>query len=266
MRPTIKPLCPSIPAVLTALGLAWLTVLGHAQEVEVPAGGEGAIPAGPNEPTFEGGADGDIAAPPPMNGDGAFAGDPNPAEDAGGNLDQLRIDLSGAGFEVPLAAFEIFPQGVRVEIQSLVNELLPLLAQGREQELSQFFDDKGDRIATVFDQLGLEPNADDLLDVPLAGDSIKFPNEFENYAAYLDTLKLEPFERDYMLQSREIAVQYEGRIESALQDQAKIQTALEDYQQRLEALNERYAEQFREQYLDSIERAGLDGRRPDIDR
>ena len=116
----------------------------------------------------------------------------------------------------------------------------------------------------MFDQLGLEPNADTLLAVSTS--TIKFPNEFEDYAAYLDSLELEPFERDYMLRSHEIAKHYEDSISAALGNRAMVQTTLEDYQSQLETLNERYAEQFREQSIESIERAGADGRRPDIDR
>ncbi len=189
--------------------------------------------------------------------------------DAGGGVEllQLGADLANAGFEVPLTAFEIFPESVRSDIQDLVGQLLPLLEVGKEDELTEFFDNEGSRIATVFDQLGLQPNAESLLDGPNnPSSSIKFPNEFEDYEAYLDSLELQPFEREYMLESHRIAEAYETGITNALDDQAKLQTALEDYQEELESLNERYAEQFREQYLESIERAGLDGRRPDIDR
>lgn len=212
--------------------------------------GEGA-PASNEDPTQEGdrvdnGFDADVAGSP-------------------ANFDQVRIDLEDQGFRVPLQAFEIFPENVRQEIQTLVGQLLPLLAEGREKDLSLFFDAQGERIATVFDQLGLEQNSDALLALP-STDSIKFPNEFEDYAAYLDTLELEPFERDYMLQSHLIAEQYEQEIAQALADREKVQSALEDYKTRLEALNERYEEQFREQFLESLDRAGADGRRPDIDR
>lgn len=198
----------------------------------------------------------------PANGDGEFSDNAFRNRD----LSQLTEDLAKQGFEVPLTAFEIFPETVRGEIQSLVAELLPLLEQGKEQELSQFFDDQGHRIATVFDQLGLQPKADALLADPASGGTIKFPDEFDDYDAYLDSLDLQPFEREFMLQSHRIAERYEDDLLAARNDGSKIQSALETYREKLETLNERYAEQFREQFLESIDRAGADGRRPDVDR
>lgn len=185
-------------------------------------------------------------------------------------LDQLGADLGTRGLEVPEAAFDIFPASVKSEIQSLITALLPVIDSGDQAELDTFFSQEGDRIATVFDQLGLSPNAESLLDNPLAepagGSTIKFPDEFANYEAYLESLELEDFEREYMLASRGIAVSYETNIASALGDRERVQSALETYQTQLESLNERYEEQFRELSLESIERAGADGQRPDIDR
>lgn len=222
-----------------------------------PDPNDGGDPASEDEP-----------ASPNFVDNGFDATDGGEAEGAGGrapDFTALMRDLSDQGFRVPLQAFEIFPDSVRQDIQSLVTQLLPLMEPGREEDLTRFFDDQGDRIATVFDQPGLEPNADALLAVPNPG-SIKFPDEFENYATYLETLNLEPFERDYMLQSHQIAENYRQEISQALADQERIQSALESYQNRLEALNERYEEQFREQFLESIDRAGAEGRRPDVDR
>ena len=221
---------------------------GLAPEVAGPEGN-------PGEP------DASFAGPEGLDDLGATPAGP---EADAGLRDQLNIDLTNSGFAVPQAAFEIFPTAVQDEIQTLVTKLLPLLEPGQEKRLATFFEEEGDQIATVFDQLGLEPTADTLIDVPSS--TIKFPNEFENYALYLDSLELAPFERDYMLRSHEIAKQYEDGITSALGNRAMVQSTLEDYQMQLEALNERYAEQFREQSLESIERAGADGRRPDIDR
>ncbi|MFT5191020.1 MAG: hypothetical protein ACI957_004058 [Verrucomicrobiales bacterium] len=241
--------------------LAWLLLLVGsalcpplmAQDGEEDASGLGvAIPAGPND-AFEGEG-------------GAINVELAPADadaNADARLDPINNDLANSGL-IPKAAFEIFPAAVQGEIRDLVSQLLPLLEVGQEKELATFFESQGNRIATMFDQLGLEPNADTLLAVSTS--TIKFPNEFEDYAAYLDSLELEPFERDYMLRSHEIAKHYEDSISAALGNRAMVQTTLEDYQSQLETLNERYAEQFREQSIESIERAGADGRRPDIDR
>ncbi len=186
-------------------------------------------------------------------------------------LARLGADISDRGFAVPDAAFDIFPASVKVDIQDLMTRLLPVIDSQDQTALDAFFDKEGDRIATVFDQLGLSPNAESLIVLPNAvpgdnGTTIKFPNEFENYEEYLESLEIEGFERDYMLASRQIAESYESTMETALGDGERVQSALEVYQTQLESLNERYAEQFRELSLDSIERAGADGRRPDIDR
>lgn len=227
--------------------------------------------------------DGDGAVAGPA-GEGAGAPDPLspnvPMVDAADNdnrvvfdaeLAQLGADISERGFAVPEAAFDIFPSSVKVDIQDLMTRLLPVIDSQDQTALDAFFDKEGDRIATVFDQLGLTPSANSLIDLPLAGPAangttIKFPNEFENYEAYLESLELEDFERDYMLASRQIAESYESSMAAALGDRERVQSALEVYQTQLESLNERYAEQFRELSLESIERAGTDGRRPDIDR
>ena len=187
-------------------------------------------------------------------------------------------DLSSLGDDIPVSALEIFPEPVRRDIRDLISELLPLLQEDSEEALDDFFDQKGAQIATVFDQLGLQQNASALLALengdfafvaPAAAGgngTIKFPDEFEDYAAYLDSLELEPFEREYMLRSHQIAEEYQDNLFQALGNGAPVQSALETYQLRLEALNEKYAEQFRERFLDGIDRTEADGRRPGIDR
>ena len=184
-------------------------------------------------------------------------------------------DLNVAGLDFDEGAFAEFPDSVKADVQTLVGQLLPLLAVGREKELQGFFDREGQRIATVFDQIGVERNADGLLAVADAGDNdgggvttsaLSFPNEFADYQAYLDTLKLDPFERDYMLESRNVAEGYRIRVANAQGAQEGIQRALESYQQQLEEINERFAEQFRDKFLESLDNAGPDGGRPDIDR
>ena len=183
--------------------------------------------------------------------------------------------MNVAGFDFDEGAFAEFPDSVKDDVQTLVGQLLPLLAVGREKELHGFFDREGQRIATVFDQIGVERNADGLLAVADAGDNdgggvttsaLSFPNEFANYQAYLDTLKLDPFERDYMLESRNVAEGYRIRVANSQGAQEGIQRALESYQQQLEEINERFAEQFRDKFLESLDNVGPDGGRPDIDR
>ena len=229
-------------------------------------GGDGAVvePAG----EAEGGG-----APGPLNPNGPLGdvtdNDNRVVFDV--ELAQLGVDISERGFAVPDAAFDIFPSSVKVDIQDLMTRLLPVIDSQDQTALDTFFDKEGDRIATVFDQLGLTPNAESLMALPNAapaanGTTIKFPNEFESYEGYLESLELEGFERDYMLASRQIAESYESTMETVLGDRERVQSALEVYQTQLESLNERYAEQFRELSLESIERAGADGRRPDIDR
>ena len=245
------------------LGLA--VVLGVLTAVPLVAqdDGDGAV-VGP-----DGEAGGGEGFPIPLtpNGPVVDAGDNDNRVVFDAELQRLSVDLNERGLAVPEAAFDIFPASVKVDIQDLMTQLLPVIDSQDQTALDAFFDREGDRIATVFDQLGLTPNAESLLASPtLDGTSIKFPNEFENYGAYLESLELEGFERDYILESRRIAESYEATMELALGDRERVQSALEVYQTQLESLNERYAEQFRELSLESIERAGADGRRPDIDR
>ncbi len=244
---------------LIAMAMAQVMMLGPVLAQEDPT------VASPDQDTGEG------ADPaPPQGGEGAEFADPGAGFDAQSPNNRIQdlnfeADVSGRGMEITSDAYAIFPDAVKDDIQSLMARLFAALDQEDPKAIDTFFQAEGDRIATVFDQLGLEPTADDLLAMP-ASTTITFPNEFDNYAAYLDSLELAPFERDYMLQSHEIAKDYESQMAIALGDRERVEQTLEGYRARLEALNERYAEQFREQFLEGIDRADIDGRRPDIDR
>jgi len=248
--------------LLVVLGVLMVPILADEDQ------GDGAV-AGPGGGLTPGMEEGPSPAVP--NGPVVDAGDNDNRVAIDVELDQLGLDIRERGYAVPEAAFDIFPASVKVDIQDLMTRLLPVIDSQDQTALDAFFDREGDRIATVFDQLGLTPNADSLIAGPAFeadgnGTGIKFPDEFKNYEEYLETLELEDFERDYMLESRRIAETYESSMLEALGERERVQSALEVYQTQLESLNERYAEQFRELSLESIERAGADGRRPDIDR
>ena len=248
--------------LLVVLGVLMVPILADEEQGGggVVVGPEGADPA----TGMEGG-------PAPLNPNRPNVDDNDSRVAADADLMQLGVDIRERGYAVPEVAFDIFPAAVKVDIQDLMTRLLPVIDSQDQVALDAFFDKEGDRIATVFDQLGLTPNADSLIAGPAfeaGGNStrIKFPNEFKNYEGYLESLELEDFERDYMLVSRQIVETYESSMIVALGERERVQSALEIYQTQLESLNERYAEQFRELSLESIERAGADGRRPDIDR
>ncbi len=239
------------------------------EDVEMPATQEGdngaPEPAGPLSP----GDAGDVDGGNRNEGDN-FGGDLGAGgggvEFAPSNIDVAAFNrrLLDGGFEIPETAFTIFPPEVQQDIKSLMDDLLPLLTPGREKEFDSFFTNNEARIATVFDQLGLEPNADGLVaDAPSA--QITFKDEYKDYRKYLDTLEIDEFEKEYMIKSHDIAVTYREELDQA-QDLGARQQALERYQQELENINETYEQQFRDRFLENLDRAAEDGKRPDVDR
>lgn len=193
------------------------------------------------------------------------------------DLSRLQADLEeavGDQFAMPEAAFQIFPESVRQDIQKYVTEVVALLATNQEEGLKKYLADNSAKVAVIFDQLGLKDvSADALLAEAQApadivgDDTILFPNEYRNYESYLASLsELTEQERGYLENSHRVASAFRLELAEAGENDERIQSALEKYRQQLEAINEQYAEHFRERFLESLDRADAAGGRPDIDR
>ncbi|NCF89518.1 MAG: hypothetical protein GWQ05_00945, partial [Verrucomicrobiaceae bacterium] len=132
--------------LLVVLGVLMVPILADEEQGGggVVVGPEGADPA----TGMEGG-------PAPLNPNRPNVDDNDSRVAADADLMQLGVDIRERGYAVPEVAFDIFPAAVKVDIQDLMTRLLPVIDSQDQVALDAFFDKEGERIATVFDQLGL---------------------------------------------------------------------------------------------------------------
>lgn len=269
---------------LGLLGFLWSATVVTAQddgEVPPPLQDDPSVGlAGPNGggagANFDGGLeDADFAGPVAIDPD-RFGFDSADLE-----------DTLGPAFAVPTDALTLIPESARAEVEEIVGRLIPLLAGNDEIAIDEFFTKERDKIAVVFDKIGIKPTADGLLDPGvlspsaaegepaadgddlangrvLPNSTIKFPNEFENYDEYLQTLDIAAEDREFLSRSHEIAEGYRNSM-LTLKTEDAMQKALDTYRRELRELNEKHSERLRDQFRDSMDRT-LDGDRPDIDR
>ncbi|MEM7385451.1 MAG: hypothetical protein AAF514_10950, partial [Verrucomicrobiota bacterium] len=196
-----------------------------------------------------------------------------------------------AGFSIDPALFQVFPEDLRSQLESYSAQVLDFLQNGQDEALETFLAEKREEMAEVFDKLGVakgaeslplsrlgvtndadEPGGDpDFAQAPAEAENtprtvdllLKFPDEYENYEKYLDSLKLDQWEKDYLKGSHDIALQLKASLADARDDQVKVKELLADYTGSLEQLNNRYADQMREKYDEALRAADAGGGRPD---
>lgn len=192
---------------------------------------------------------------------------------------QLREGLSeqlSSGLEVPVDALDFIPPSLRESVLGHVNAIVNFAKENNTSGLDQYLTANKDKLAQVFDQLGIQPTAEGILAqqkaTPIQGpkgeqQKLKtgpaYPGLPVDKKEYINKLPIEPWEKDYRLKFDDLRSNLSAELAGAGQDQAKVEALMDRYYSDLEAINEYFRDQSRQAILDARATPTVDGARPE---